>query len=220
MVATWSDGNMLKLNNGKTKVMLVGTAQKTRKAPPLELELIFRCQRLEQCPTVKLLGLHLDQNLTWDSHVTQIVKKCNRSLAQVGRVKDLLPRQQRIAVVNALIIPHIDYCCSVWGNTTQNNIRRLQVVQNRAARLALGCDRYTHVDSMLKTLGWLTVRDRIQQKSIATFERIMLTKQPKALHDKITFQSQIHNYRTRSMNTIRLPKPKSNSQKRRFLYRM
>ncbi|KAI8519728.1 hypothetical protein Bbelb_029850 [Branchiostoma belcheri] len=104
----------------------------------------------------KLLGLHLDQNLTYDNHIAHIVKKCNRSLAQVGRVKDLLPHRQRIAVVNALIIPHIDYCCSVWGNTTQNNIRRLQVVQNRAARLALGCDRDAHVDTMLKTLGWLT----------------------------------------------------------------
>ncbi|KAI8499245.1 hypothetical protein Bbelb_230090 [Branchiostoma belcheri] len=194
-VATWSDENMLKLNNGKTKTMLVGTAKKTRQAPPLELEL--RGQRLEQCPSVKLLGLHLDQNLTYDNHIAHIVKKCNRSLAQVGRVKDLLPHRQRIAVVNALIIPHIDYCCSVWGNTTQNNIRRLQVVQNRAARLALGCDRDAHVDTMLKTLGWLTVRDRIQQRSLVTFKRIMLTKQPKALYDKITFQSEIHKYSTR-----------------------
>ncbi|KAI8499106.1 hypothetical protein Bbelb_228700 [Branchiostoma belcheri] len=169
----------------------VGTTKKTRQAPPLELEL--RGQRLEQCPSVKLLGLHLDQNLTYDNHIAHIVKKCNRSLAQVGRVKDLLPHRQRIAVVNALIIPHIDYCCSAWGNTTQNNIRRLQVVQNRAARLALGCDRDAHVDTMLKTLGWLTVRDRIQQRSLVTFKRIMLTKQPKALYDKITFQSEIHN---------------------------
>ncbi|KAI8495444.1 hypothetical protein Bbelb_268990 [Branchiostoma belcheri] len=102
-------------------------------------------------------------------------------------------RQQAAA---AMATDGVDYCCSVWGNTTQNNIRRLQVVQNRAARLALGCDRDAHVDTMLKTLGWLTVRDRIQQRSLVTFKRIMLTKQPKALYDKITFQSEIHKYST------------------------
>ncbi|KAI8486032.1 hypothetical protein Bbelb_361320 [Branchiostoma belcheri] len=71
-------------------------------------------------------------------------------------------------------------------------MRRLQVVQNRAARLALGCDRDAHVDTMLKTVGWLTVRDRIQHRSLVIFKRIMLTKQPNALYDKITFQSEIH----------------------------
>ncbi|KAI8505783.1 hypothetical protein Bbelb_161360 [Branchiostoma belcheri] len=82
-VAKWSDYNRLKLNNGKTKTMLVGTSRKTRLAPALQLEL--RGQSLEQVPTVKLLGVHVDQSLTFDDHIDHVVKKCNRCMAQVGR---------------------------------------------------------------------------------------------------------------------------------------
>ncbi|KAI8486102.1 hypothetical protein Bbelb_362020 [Branchiostoma belcheri] len=39
------------------------------------------------------------ENLTYDNHIAH--KKCNGSLAQVGRVRDVLPRRQRVAIVNA-----------------------------------------------------------------------------------------------------------------------
>ncbi|KAI8511857.1 hypothetical protein Bbelb_109570 [Branchiostoma belcheri] len=99
-VAKWSDYNRLKLNNGKTKTMLVGTSRKTRLAPALQLEL--RGQSLEQVPTVKLLGVHVDQSLTFDDHIDHVVKKCNRCMAQVGRVRKSLPRKQRAALMQAL----------------------------------------------------------------------------------------------------------------------
>ncbi|XP_035699698.1 uncharacterized protein LOC118432269 [Branchiostoma floridae] len=166
-VAKWSDHNMLKLNNGKTKTMLVGTSKKTRVAPPLQLEL--RGQSLQQVPTVKLLGVHVDQNLTFDNHIDHVVKNCNRSMAQVNRVRKLLPRRLRIKLIQALVLTHLDYCSSVWASTSRKNINRLQVVQNRAARIALGCHRYTSRDALLQTLGWLSVKDRIQQKSVVTF---------------------------------------------------
>ncbi|KAI8498787.1 positive regulation of extrinsic apoptotic signaling pathway via death domain receptors protein [Branchiostoma belcheri] len=46
----------------------------------------LRGQSLEQVPTVKLLGVHVDQSLTFDDHIDHVVKKCNRCMAQVGRL--------------------------------------------------------------------------------------------------------------------------------------
>ncbi|KAI8513880.1 hypothetical protein Bbelb_082040 [Branchiostoma belcheri] len=166
-VAKWSDHNMLKLNNDKTKAMLVGTARKTRLASPLQLEL--RGQSLQQVPTVKLLGVQVDQNLTFDDHIDPVVKKCNRSMAQVSRVRKSLLPKHRIELIQALVLTHLDYCSSVWASTSAKNIKRLQVIQNRAARLALGCDRYTSKDRLLEKLGWLPVKDRVHQKGLRTF---------------------------------------------------
>ncbi|KAI8493283.1 hypothetical protein Bbelb_292870 [Branchiostoma belcheri] len=45
----------------------------------------LRGQSLEQVHTVKLLGVHVDQSLTFDDHIDHVVKKCNRCMAQVGR---------------------------------------------------------------------------------------------------------------------------------------
>ncbi|KAI8491831.1 hypothetical protein Bbelb_302040 [Branchiostoma belcheri] len=150
-VAKWSDHNMLKLNNDKTKAMLL------------------RGQSLQQVPTVKLLGVQVDQNLTFDDHIDLVVKKCNRSMAQVSRVRKSLLPKHRIELIQALVLTHLDYCSSVWASTSAKNIKRLQVIQNRAARLALGCDRYTSKDRLLEKLGWLPVKDRVHQKGLRTF---------------------------------------------------
>ena len=38
---------------------------------------------------------------------------------------------------NAYILPLVDYCCVVWGETTDSNIKRLYKLQKRAARVIL-----------------------------------------------------------------------------------
>ncbi|KAI8510904.1 hypothetical protein Bbelb_118200 [Branchiostoma belcheri] len=112
------------------------------------------------------LGVQVDQNLTFDDHIDLVVKKFNRSMAQVSRVRKSLLPKNRIELIQALVLTHLDYCSSVWASTSAKNIKRLQVIQNRAARLALGCDRYTSKDRLLEKLGWLPVKDRVHQKGL------------------------------------------------------
>ncbi|CAH3143619.1 unnamed protein product [Porites evermanni] len=47
------------------------------------------------------------------------------------------------------------YCSSVWSNTSVSNIRKLQGVQNFAARIVSGTRKFDHVSPALKDLRWI-----------------------------------------------------------------
>ena len=63
---------------------------------------------------------------------------CMSSLAQISRVKHVLDRNQLVTVINALVLSKLLYCSTVWSNTLNKNICRLQSVQNFAARIITG----------------------------------------------------------------------------------
>ena len=67
----------------------------------------------------KLLDVHIDNSLSWTVQVEKI-KKRNSLLYLLNRIKHYLPIPTRKLFFNAYVLPHIDYCCTVWGNISSN----------------------------------------------------------------------------------------------------
>ena len=53
------------------------------------------------------------------------------------------------------------YCSSVWSNTSSSNIRKLQGVQNFAARIVFGTRKFDHVSPALKDLRWIPLKSHL-----------------------------------------------------------
>ena len=83
--------------------------------------------------SAKNLGVTMDCNLTYDTHVTQLTSKCIRSLCQINRVKYLFDRRTLISIINSLVFSKLLYCSSVWAYTTKKNIELLQTVRHVGA---------------------------------------------------------------------------------------
>ena len=62
------------------------------------------------------VGVDLDESLSRDSHLHNIVKKVSAGLGDIMRVRNLLPRETLIMIYKALIQPCFDYCSSVWDS--------------------------------------------------------------------------------------------------------
>ncbi len=58
-------------------------------------------------------------------------------------------------------MPIFDYGDVVYGNCSASTLKRLQVLQNRGARMFLDCDYRTHSVNMLSELKWLNIKDRL-----------------------------------------------------------
>ena len=63
--------------------------------------------------------------------------------------------------MNAFVFSTMYYCSTVWANTSQRNIKKLQLVQNFAARIVLGFKKFDHISQGIKSLNWLTVEERL-----------------------------------------------------------
>jgi hypothetical protein len=75
------------------------------------------------------------------------------SLAQINRVKHVLDKSLLVLVIRSLVFSKMYYCSSVWANTTANNIRRLQAVQNFAARIITKSRKFDHITPGAKLEG-------------------------------------------------------------------
>ncbi|RMX41170.1 hypothetical protein pdam_00019185, partial [Pocillopora damicornis] len=80
-------------------------------------------------PLAKDLGFYIDQSLTYNDHVVLL-----KLLLTISRIKHFLDRKTLLLLMNAFILSTMYYCSTVWANTSQRNIKKLQLVQNFAAR--------------------------------------------------------------------------------------
>ena len=124
-------------------------------------------------------------------------------------------------IVQSLVLCHLDYCSTVWSSAASGDLRRLQVVQNRAARLVLNRPLRANVDHMHACLSWLTVENRLSFNTLLMFKTVMSSQTPLFIISQSVLSNTVHGHDTRGSRNgqLVLPCPKSNSLKRSLIYR-
>ena len=109
--------------------MLIATSQKRLHLHNDILPLTYSNDDLNPVENEKVLGVCIDNNLTWTIHINFIAKKNSSNLWLLSKLKDYLSTKHRVQSYKTYIQPHIDYCPTIWGGTSQyhlNKIYRLQ----------------------------------------------------------------------------------------------
>ena len=75
--------------------------------------------------TFNFLGINLNKNMRWDSHINNISNKISRAIGIINQMKKILPLNILLILYKTLISPHINYCLLCWGYQS-DNIFRLQ----------------------------------------------------------------------------------------------
>jgi hypothetical protein len=68
---------------------------------------------ISQTTCEKLLGVHMDDSLTWNTHISHVIKKYNNKLELVKRAKPYLTPKLLLLLYNSIAKPTLEYCCSV-----------------------------------------------------------------------------------------------------------
>ncbi len=71
----WCKNNGMVINSAKTKVMLITTHQKRTCLNKHELNLKYNNEELGTIMNDKILGVWVDNNLSWTIHVDKVSKK-------------------------------------------------------------------------------------------------------------------------------------------------
>ena len=94
-----------------------------------------------------------------------ITKKVSRSLGMLRYAKRYLPLVTVQAMYKSLIEPHFRYCCPVWGAAGITALRKLQKLQNRAARIVTNSPYDAHSQPLIQKLGWPTIKELIESET-------------------------------------------------------
>ena len=116
---------------------------------------------LSKVSSTTYLGVTFREDLQWESHITGITAKANRTLGFLRRNLRYCPKQLRELAYCSLVRSRLEYASMVWDPYLAKDITKLDNVQRRAARLVANDHRRTSsVTNMLDTLGWDSLQTR------------------------------------------------------------
>ena len=135
-VNTWLSSSKLTLNLTKTEFLII-TSRQRRVYLSDNPSLTINNFPIEQVSSTKSLGVFIDENLSWNTHIETVCKKISLTLGLIKRIRDFVPFYTLLNIFNGLVKPQFDYCSLVWDCCSTGLAEKLQKLQNRAARILL-----------------------------------------------------------------------------------
>lgn len=157
-VEAWFACNFLTLHPGKTRFILVGPGVHENVNIELCGQLVNRVGERQKEKSFKLVGVHLDENLSWKYHIQKIHSKVSSALSLIRRSKKHLPLAIKCMLYNSLIESHLGYCISIWGGPS-GNLKQLEIAQKKAMRLITNSKYNAHTDPLFGKLKILKLND-------------------------------------------------------------
>ena len=122
-------------------------------------------------------------------------------------------------IYNSIVLPHVDYGDVVWQSASSSNLSQLQKIQNRAGRIILKVNPYSHtsISQIHNSLGWHKIQKRQQLHLLLFTYKILNGMAPEYMKDMFEYKHSpysLHNH-----HDLCLLKPSTNYCRRSFMYR-
>ena len=109
------------------------------------------------------------------------------------------------ALIHALVHNHIDYCNALLIGLPKCLIKKLQMVQNTAARVLCSVGKYDHITHTLKRLHWFSDEFCIKYKTCLLTLNALNGRGPQHLSEKLTTRNVHYGLRFHEAPTLNIP---------------
>ena len=157
-ISNWCTQNGIHMNVDKTCSMLFGNLKRVRDLPPFEVKVEGEVLKWVNC--YKYLGITLDSQLNYNKHIQKIISGVSQKLKQFRHMRFFLDVKAATLVYKNMILPMIEYGDMFLTGATACNRKRLQILQNRGLRCALGKDKYFSVNDLHRDAKLLKLKYR------------------------------------------------------------
>ena len=96
-------------------ITILGTKHKTSLLPSEPQICLDGHSVIGRVKTYKCLGIHGDETLSLEAHISEVVGKVAEVLAAQRRLKPICTQSTLMTIYKSLILPRIDYCSAVWA---------------------------------------------------------------------------------------------------------
>ena len=219
-VQSFFTSNSLKMNPAKTTLLLVGTPNNLKKTSSFHLNISGHV--LTPSTSVKMLGVTVDRTLSWEEHISTVVKKCNSILFCLYKIRYQLTPDVRQLLIQCHVFPYILYCLSVWGGAAACHMQRVQRVVNFGARVVSGARVRDHISPVLEALGWRGIDDLVRCRDcVRVFGALRDPQTPEAIRSLFVARANVSQRTTRATQAGMLQPPgfRLSMSRRAFSYR-
>ena len=132
-ISSWMASNFLSLNPAKTEFLLIGLPAQLSKIHNPTLT-ISSNTTIQPVSSARNLGIIFDSNLSFSDHISYISKSCFSHIRDLRRIRNTLDHKTACTIATSLIHSKLDYCNSLYLNISNQQLNRLQLILNSAAR--------------------------------------------------------------------------------------
>ena len=117
------------LNPGKCHFKLLGVKENE------QLELICNDIALKHSSHENILGVTIDNKLSFDEHIINICKTANKKLNALSRINHYMKQNQKEILLSSFTISHFSYCPLIWMFCSKKTSKRINAVHERSSRI-------------------------------------------------------------------------------------
>ena len=206
-VVQWLNANKLSINASKTKIVIFKCKNKSQ-----DSQITIKNDIIKQVPSVKFLGVTLDQKLTWTNHINSVLKSITKSTGMIAKLRHYTNKNTLKLIYYALVYPYITYGNLVWGNTYPTRLQKLLKIQKKIVRLMCFKSYTDHSEPLffnLKILNIYKINDHLC--SLFMYRCINYNQNLPNLCNYYFIQNkELHNYNTRNSSKLHVRYKRTN----------
>ena len=196
LASDWLNANRLSLNVDKSKLLIFKSKQRKFNKDSISIKL--GGVKLTPTDNVKYLGLHLDQNLSWDVQTNKLSKKLSKANGILAKLRHFAPKETLISVYYSIFYSHLQYGCTVWSRTKKENLDTITILQKKCMRIINFAPFNSHTNNMFLDNKLLKFEDLIKLEQLKLIFDFKNKNLPIDLLDLFKLSSDINFHITRS----------------------
>lgn len=217
-LVAYAERHSLCINATKSSVVLFGGRVARQRIIPA-INVRIRGETISLQDKVKDLGVMLDYGLRFKSHISRCIKRAYANLRIIFNNRGSLSKKMRVLLCDTLVLSQFNYADAIYNFCIDRaDFARIQKVQNACLRLIFGIRRNQHISHKIAEVGWLDMATRRTLHAACLFHKIISTKVPHYLFNKISYRTDIHNLNVRFKGLLTPPRHSTAFFERSFSY--
>ena len=189
-VIKWLRLNKLSLNAGKTELIFFHSSRHQLDYDNIYIN--FNGVRLKPVDFIKYLGMFIDKYLNWNHHISNLSKQLSRANGILSKLRYNASLDFCLQVYYSIFYSHLTYGCNLWGLTSEDNITKLEVLQNKCVRIMSFAPFNSSTNQIFIDLGLVKVRELISLSQLKIVYDFTQNSLPSDLMNLFNFSSDVH----------------------------
>ena len=237
--ANWLKDNRMCVAADKSKLLMIGTNKLKCSTRFDNFSINIGQQEITANNCEKLLGVMIDDDLTWRSQLhgegenEGLIVQLSKRLGIMKQLKKYMSKDKLKLFANGIFYSKLVYCLPAFGNVfgldqyrdnrpkyvsfTKRDNNKLQVLQNKLNRLILNAPSRTSTAELLNEMDALSIQQLIANHTVVTAKKILISRKPSYLAQRLVESEKLRT--TRGGSKFLLPKYSLCSSREGFLYR-